>query len=235
MGNGGTEVVAPCRTTGGQMQGRPVIPACSLTPCDMFPRSLQMAHSGRRASDYVGELPPLPSSRILPGSALEAASRAAAMGERTSAMDTARYRLDPPSALPGAAAAGAEAWRVALDNAHAQLEHQHARIVNLELLTRYGPDAWRLRNDTLETTLRLLHAQHASAAAAAEEVNRERKLRQLETGRMLQALHEQYEALLAKNAEIELACQALEATLQSAAAQAQQPSANGVGPDSAMA
>lgn len=39
-------------------------------------------------------------------------------------MDTARYNLDPP---PAAKRNDYNAWRVALDNAYAQLEHQYNR------------------------------------------------------------------------------------------------------------
>ncbi len=39
-------------------------------------------------------------------------------------MDTARYSLDPP---PPTKRSDHNAWRAALDNAHAQLEHQYNR------------------------------------------------------------------------------------------------------------
>jgi pre-mRNA-splicing factor SPF27 len=35
------------------------------------------------------------------------------------------------------------AWLAATNNAHAQLEHQLNRISNLELLLKYGANAWR--------------------------------------------------------------------------------------------
>lgn len=35
------------------------------------------------------------------------------------------------------------AWLAASNNAHAQLEHQLGRIANLELLLRFGANAWR--------------------------------------------------------------------------------------------
>lgn len=41
-------------------------------------------------------------------------------------MDTARYSLDPP---PPTKRSDHTAWRAALDNAHAQLEHQYNRCV----------------------------------------------------------------------------------------------------------
>lgn len=50
-------------------------------------------------------------------------------------LDTSRYRLDTPAANKQN---DHGAWRSCLDNAHAQLEHQYLRILNLELLLKYG-------------------------------------------------------------------------------------------------
>jgi pre-mRNA-splicing factor SPF27 len=50
-------------------------------------------------------------------------------------LDTSRYRLDPPGPTKRN---DFNAWKSALDNAHAQLEHQYLRILNLELLLKYG-------------------------------------------------------------------------------------------------
>ncbi len=56
------------------------------------------------------------------------------------ALDMTRYRLDPPSQAQRNDLA---AWRAAIDNAHAQLEHQYNRIQNLELMLKFGPNTWR--------------------------------------------------------------------------------------------
>lgn len=55
------------------------------------------------------------------------AARVAA-GEAMQAMDTARYNLDPP---PPSKRGDHAAWRAALDNAYAQLEHQYNRWVQV--------------------------------------------------------------------------------------------------------
>lgn len=51
------------------------------------------------------------------------------------ALDTSRYRLDPPAPTKQNDHA---AWRASVNNAHAQLEHQYLRILNLELLLKHG-------------------------------------------------------------------------------------------------
>jgi len=51
------------------------------------------------------------------------------------ALDTSRYRLEPP---PASKKHDLGAWKACVDNAHSQLEHQYLRIVNLELMLKYG-------------------------------------------------------------------------------------------------
>ena len=50
-------------------------------------------------------------------------------------LDTTRYRLDAPQ---GPKRHDFSAWKAAVDNAHSQLEHQYTRILNLELMLKYG-------------------------------------------------------------------------------------------------
>jgi pre-mRNA-splicing factor SPF27 len=45
-------------------------------------------------------------------------------------------------------------WAKACDNANAQLEHQLNRITNLELLLRYGANAWRAQTQLDESLLK---------------------------------------------------------------------------------
>jgi pre-mRNA-splicing factor SPF27 len=47
-----------------------------------------------------------------------------------------------------------QAWEKACKNANAQLEHQLNRITNLELLLRYGGNAWRAQAQLDETVLK---------------------------------------------------------------------------------
>jgi pre-mRNA-splicing factor SPF27 len=55
--------------------------------------------------------------------------------------------------------ADVSAWTAAVDNAHAQLEHQLNRITNLELLLRYGDNAWRAQGQLDEALLKQLEGQ----------------------------------------------------------------------------
>ena len=64
--------------------------------------------------------------------------------------DEARYELDPP---PLNKRNDENAWEVAVKNARAQLEHQALRIQNLELAAKFGTNAWRHFNTSLEAAV----------------------------------------------------------------------------------
>lgn len=109
-------------------------------------------------------------------------------------LDTSRYRLDPP---PQNKQNDPNAWRGALDNAHAQLEHQYLRIMNLEMLLKYG--------DKVRGALRVAGLRGAlrGAAAAACTPARDRGPNS--------AMHPRMQTWRAQNQMSEAAHKALEA------------------------
>jgi pre-mRNA-splicing factor SPF27 len=70
---------------------------------------------------------------------------------------------------------------------------------------------------------RRLEARLAAAKAAVEETNRERKLAQAAGGRELAGYESQWAATVAKNAEIEAACDELSCDLAALCAQLPAP------------
>lgn len=101
-------------------------------------------------------------------------------------LDSLRYTLPAPSSTPGTD----EEWRTALDNAHAQLQHQRIRYANmylafhisyvhrqqnLALLQTYGSNAWRIQNYLLEATAKQTEKSLEELKELTVEVNRERK------------------------------------------------------------
>lgn len=202
-----------------------------------------MRCSSKNPADHLAELPPVPPSQlevhVLPSwpvgwlllpkrrlfSAailtiscdlsqgdllLEAELQRADAGESLPALDMSRYNLDPP---PAGQRGNPEAWQGVLENAHAQLEHQYGRLLNLELLLKFGPGAWRAHNERLAAVTSALQAAAADARTQVDALNRERKLQQMAAGREIGLLEREHHVLVAKNAEIEEACRAVEATL----------------------
>jgi len=132
----------------------------------------------------------------------------AASGTPLPPPDASRFRLEPPS---GAAAEDVGAWAAAVANAKAQLEHQALRIQNLELLTKYGANAWLAHTRAADAALAAGKAQLAALEAATAELHKTRKVQQQAAGAELAAVERQWRAAVAKCAEIEAACVALEA------------------------
>ena len=118
-------------------------------------------------------------------------------------IDTSRYQLDAP---PQAKQGDVGAWRRAVDNAQAQLDHQGNRICNLELLQQYGANAWRAHLNSLEAASKALGAGVAAAAAEVEATNRKRKAEQTEAGPRLMRLEAEWVQGVKKNLEIESQC-----------------------------
>ena len=89
-------------------------------------------------------------------------------------LDSSRYSLPaPPSHAP------VEAYEKALNNAGSQTEHQQLRLGNLELMNKYGANAWRVSNFLVEKEIERLQNQTEVIKTRTEEVNRERKAKQV--------------------------------------------------------
>ncbi|CAG8553287.1 12734_t:CDS:2 [Gigaspora margarita] len=72
-------------------------------------------------------------------------------GKPITEMDTSRYKLIEPDDKEDE-----ESWKKAVDNSNAQLYHQNHRFFNLELLQKFGANAWKLHNYQLEHELQQL-------------------------------------------------------------------------------
>ena len=162
----------------------------------------ELRSSRKRPENYLEEVPPIPASTL--SSLLTGELARIERGEAFQSIDTARYDLVAP------VADDLDSWRSALENAHAQLEHQRNRLINLELLQKYGADSWRAANETLTSCVNQLLADVAALKADSERVNRERKLLQTAAGREIKTLEREYMRLVLKNREIEEAINALQ-------------------------
>lgn len=110
-------------------------------------------------------------------------------------LDESRFELTAPS---GPDAENPDAWLAAVRNAQAQLEHTLVRQVNVDLLAKFGPAAWRRECAYLEAIadrcaqvhvyihversaviVRSLKKKLASLVEEIEGVNRDRKNEQV--------------------------------------------------------
>ncbi|KAF8559319.1 breast carcinoma amplified sequence 2 [Imleria badia] len=125
-------------------------------------------------------------------------------------LDTVRYQLPAPTSSPGTD----HDWREAIQNAHAQLEHQRLRHTNLALLQTYGQNAWRINNYLLEETAKQSEGALEEVKQLTTEVNRERKSSQTHFGAKLTTLETRWTELLSSILQIEMANIALEGEVE---------------------
>ncbi|CAO3571261.1 unnamed protein product [Mortierella alpina] len=148
------------------------------------------------------------------------------------ALDMTRYQLEPPTSqsssntsdgasvestiTPSASEElpeGRATWIKALGNADAQLEHQNQRILNLELVQKFGGNAWNVHNYQLEYDLSLLRKAVDEKKAEVIELNKLRKRDQLDVAESLQRLEAKWAEMISSTLQVEVASASLEAEL----------------------
>ncbi|KAK9868164.1 hypothetical protein WJX84_005084 [Apatococcus fuscideae] len=173
----------------------------------------EMRRSPLKLRDYVAQLPLMPASRLEADPVLATEMQRYQAGQPMAKLDQERYNMrDPPQLKKNDIAT----WQNCIQNAHSQLEHQLNRLVNLELLLKFGPNAWRFFNDQLENYVTRLQTEAQQLKKEIEDVNRQRKVSQLEAGKQLDTLQAQWAAGITKNQEIDRACQELEVQIKAA-------------------
>jgi len=130
----------------------------------------EMDRSTLLPSDYLDRKPHLkmPEFKFVNSVFWEAECARLASGSPAAAMDVARYRCEPPKIAFTDAKTGKPkpltepqtwteserleaitAWTKAVLNAQAQLQHQTERLLNLELLKKFGGMSWKTHNEHL--------------------------------------------------------------------------------------
>lgn len=118
-----------------------------------------------------------------------------------------RYELPPP---PPGKLSEVGAWNESVKNSMAQLEHQSVRAINLELMMEYGCEAWKSNLEVLTSLQAKAQTQLQDLRKEIQEVNWQRKSKQMQAGDKLRALEAQWVLLVSKNYEIEQACARIE-------------------------
>jgi pre-mRNA-splicing factor SPF27 len=177
----------------------------------------EMRRMPKRARDYLAELAEPTSIEAMDARVGSMTANALSEAEHepksVGTPDTMRYRLDPP---PQNKRSDVEAWKIAIDNAMAQLEHQATRVVNLELALKYAPAAWRARNAWCEATNETYARELEKLKGEVNALNAKRKLQQEAARNEFGALEREWYATTAKCAAIEGAVADLESRLASA-------------------
>ncbi|CAI2175617.1 14584_t:CDS:2 [Funneliformis geosporum] len=130
-------------------------------------------------------------------------------GKPIAEMDTTRYKLAEPEDKEDQ-----EDWKKAVDNSKAQLQHQNLRMFNLELLQKYGANAWRLHNYQLEHELQQYQMIMEEYKQNILDLNKQRKSEQLQAGNQIEALNNKWNEMIGQTLQVEVACASLEVEVQ---------------------
>lgn len=96
-----------------------------------------------------------------------------------------------------------EGWDAALQAAKAEFGYQNARVVHLELLKKYGKEAWIAHNQTLTFEKEYLEREQEEMKIAVNEVNFFRKKEHEKAGNKLRAMEGKFWELLGRSTAVE--------------------------------
>ncbi|KAJ4265517.1 hypothetical protein NW762_004806 [Fusarium torreyae] len=174
----------------------------SLPYVDQEPTPEALAAARALITAEASSQPPQPSSNPEPSfspAITTEIERVSKSSTPLAVVDLSRYEAPSPSALPATALPAAAV-------AHSYLS---SRLTNLELLDKWGKNAWLLGNHGLEAELQALERELAATKREVDIVNLERQKRQNAVGAEIKTLDDTWRAGVGRVLETEVAVEEL--------------------------
>ncbi|KAI1311334.1 hypothetical protein EDD11_003479 [Mortierella claussenii] len=185
-------------------RGKPMEPKLDLTRYQLEAPTLSSSSSSSSSTSSTTSHPTAASlSSTESGTTSDSGVQLASAQETISNIPSASEELPEGRAL----------WLQALDNAEAQLEHQNQRILNLELVQKFGGNAWNIHNYQMEYDLSLIQKAVDEKKTEVIELNKLRKRDQLEVADSLMRLETKWADMISSTLQVEVASASLEAEL----------------------
>lgn len=159
--------------------------------------------------DYLASLP-APELPFLQTDLVQQEFARIEAGQPLAGIDMTRYQA---AALrpTGPATQDPLSWKKAAEHVRVTLEFNRLRMLNLELMDKWGNKAWVAHSLLVRSTERVLTNEATELRNGREEVNKKRKLDQISCGNELRKLTYELEQYQRDNAEAEKAVRELEA------------------------
>jgi pre-mRNA-splicing factor SPF27 len=99
-----------------------------------------------------------------------------------------------------------DAWEAAVAKAKVAMEAQAFRSLNLELMSRYGVEAWKAHVEGIDKIHTTMKARVAALQSKLDSVNHSRRSQQESAGSKLRTLVRKWHDTVETNVQVELAC-----------------------------
>lgn len=107
------------------------------------------------------------------------------------------------------------AWQESVDNSEAQNMCQDLRLLNLNMMIQYDPEAWKQSLDLTSKMIQQTEKKLIEEKKATQETNWHRKNEQLDAGSNLSLAEETWVGLVSRNYELEQVLQELSKEVES--------------------
>lgn len=134
-------------------------------------------------------------------------------GVKLNSLDMSKYSLQPPRKY---LRTDHNAWRSSVSQAQAQIMHQKNRILNLELLSKYGAKQWLAHIRKLTGVKKRLTSELETIQNDTENINRKRKAEQTELMPQLVKRTGLWWESIQRSSQLKAACESLEVELKRA-------------------